>query len=359
MRVMLILPNLKGGGAEKAIMNIGHGLEARGHEVHLILLGEKFDYQSNLTTHIASKKPANKSFFGKRKAARVLRKIYKELSVEREFDLIVSTLMYADEIVQLAKIPNVWYRIANTLSEKVERTRKINASKARRRLKSYKRAYSNKNLIAISQGVKSDITDRLGIAPKRIEVIFNSYSFESIRKKGEYPSPFKGPYIIHVGRFNAQKRHDLLFEAFSGLSIPHKLVLLTHKTEALEDLINKYGLSERVYVAGFQENPYPWIKGADVLVLCSDYEGLGNVLVESLILGTKVVSTDCPSGPKEIIGSLAKDCLVPTRDPSALQEAIFRSMHRDFELPEGFAEKFSEEKTLNSYEALADADSNE
>ena len=183
-------------------------------------------------------------------------------------------------------------------------------------------------------------------------MIYNSYPFERIREEGECPLAFEGPYIIHVGRFSPQKRHDLLFEAFSGLSLPHKLVLLTHKSEALEKMIGKYGLTERVYVAGFQEHPFPWIKGADVLVLCSDYEGLGNVLVESLILGTKVVSTDCLSGPKEIVGNLAQDCLVPTRDVSALQHAIYQSLHRKFELPDGFNEKFSEKKGLDAYETI-------
>ena len=124
MKIGLILPNLNGGGAEKAMMNLGHGLEARGHEVHLILLGEKTDYQPKLTTHIVEKKTAGKSFLGKREAARALGKLYQKLSIGGEFDLNVSTLPYADEIVHLAKIPNVWYRIANTLSEDIERIRK-------------------------------------------------------------------------------------------------------------------------------------------------------------------------------------------------------------------------------------------
>lgn len=75
---------------------------------------------------------------------------------------------------------------------------------------------------------------------------------------------------------------------------------------------------------------YPWIKGADLLVLCSDFEGLANVLIESLIVGTRVVSTNCPSGPEEVIGSLASHCLVPAGDVPALREAIYRSVSRDF-----------------------------
>lgn len=334
-------------------MNIGHGLEGRGHEVHLILLSEKFHYQSNLCTHLVMQKTATKNFLGKRKTARALRNLHEKLSSGREFDLIVSTLPYADEIVNLAKLPNVWYRIANTLSEEIERIGVKSPRQANVLLRRYRALYANKNLIAISDGVKSDITGPLGVRPRKITKIHNAYPFARIREAGEYPLAFEGPYIIHVGRFNRQKRHDLLFEAFSALSVPHKLVLLTHKSAALEQMIDSHGIAERVYVAGFQENPYPWIKGADLLVLCSDYEGLANVLVESLILGTKIVSTDCRSGPSEIIANLANDCLVPIRDVPALREAIEQSLDREFELPESFTERFSEEKILCLYETCA------
>ena len=353
MKIALILPNLNGGGAEKAMLNIGHGLEARGHEIHLILFGAKFHYQSKLTTHLVTKKSAKKSFLGKRKTARALRKLYIELCSKREFDFAVSTLPYTDEVVNLAGIPNVWYRIANTLSEEIKRGTNKSALKTKILLRRYRKLYSGKNIIAISHGVKSDITDRLEIRPNSIKMIYNSYPLERIRRLADEPVVFEDPYIIHVGRFNPQKRHDLLFEAFSSLPLPHKLVLLTHKSEALQSLIDRYGLSERVYVAGFQENPYPWIKGADLLVLCSDFEGLANVLIESLIVGTKVLSTDCPSGPKEIVGNLANHCLVPTGDVPALREAIYQSVSREFELPDGFTQKFSETKTLDLYESCA------
>src|SRR5256885_2377967 len=87
------------------------------------------------------------------------------------------------------------------------------------------------------------------------------------------------PYLIHVGRFTGQKRHDLLLDAFAQLDIPHPLVLLAEPDPALSDLIRKHGLDGRVIVAGFKANPYPWIVGAELLVLCSDHEGLPNVII--------------------------------------------------------------------------------
>jgi glycosyltransferase involved in cell wall biosynthesis len=87
-------------------------------------------------------------------------------------------------------------------------------------------------------------------------------------------------------------------------------------------MIDARGLAGRVIVAGFQQNPYPWMRNARLLVLCSDHEGLPNVLIEALALGTPVVSTDCPSGPREILGAAGAPWLVPCGDAAALAQAM-------------------------------------
>jgi glycosyltransferase involved in cell wall biosynthesis len=87
-------------------------------------------------------------------------------------------------------------------------------------------------------------------------------------------------------------------------------------------MLAERGLTRSVAVAGFQANPYPWMRAAELLVLSSDREGMPNVLVEALACGTRVVSTDCPSGPREVLrGSLARG-LVPPGDPQALANAL-------------------------------------
>jgi glycosyltransferase involved in cell wall biosynthesis len=98
--------------------------------------------------------------------------------------------------------------------------------------------------------------------------------------------------------------------------------LLTPPDARLDALIAGAGLKRRVTIADFQANPYPWMAGADLLVLCSDHEGLPNVLIEALACGTRVVSTDCPSGPREILrGELARG-LIPCNDANALAQAM-------------------------------------
>ncbi len=118
-------------------------------------------------------------------------------------------------------------------------------------------------------------------------------------------------------------------------------------------MISRRGLSDRVSVAGFQANPYPWIRGADLLILCSDHEGLPNVLVESLICGTPVVSTDCPSGPREILASDFPESLVPRGDAAALANAIERNLAATVNIDEVDLSRFGKANAARAFEALS------
>jgi glycosyltransferase involved in cell wall biosynthesis len=128
----------------------------------------------------------------------------------------------------------------------------------------------------------------------------------------------EGPYIVHVGRAARQKRHDVLFEALRRLPKPAQLVCLARNTDKLRRLAHRHGVERRVVLPGFRQNPYPWIRRARLLALSSDFEGMALVLVEAMALGTPVVSTDCPHGPREVLGPALARYLVPPRDPDAL-----------------------------------------
>jgi glycosyltransferase involved in cell wall biosynthesis len=280
------------------------------------------------------------------------------LSAKQAFDVTISTLPFTDEVVNLAKIPNVWHRIADALSGEIDELRERGKIlKAYRRLRRYRNIYRGKQLIAVSQGLSEDLRRRLGVTASSIEVIHNIYPCETIRALGSASNPHipQAPYIIHVGRFSPQKRHDLLFTAFRRLQTPHKLVLLTRQSAQLDALVEEHHLSDRIVIPGFQENPYNWIQGADLLVLSSDHEGLPNVLVEALILHTRVVSTDCPSGPREILGNLAEKYLVECNNAAALAEAMHRALREPFVEPSSFAERFCATAAIKQYERLAAA----
>jgi glycosyltransferase involved in cell wall biosynthesis len=155
---------------------------------------------------------------------------------------------------------------------------------------------------------------------------------------------------------NQQKRHDRLLEAFSLSHFAGKLVLLGQGSdEAQRELAaqaKQWGIAERVMFVGFCANPYAYMRAAKALVLSSDYEGFGNVLVEALICGTPVVSTDCPYGPDEImVGDLARGLCALT--PAALAEAITQTLAHPPHIDENNLQRFSLDNAVDRYLALA------
>jgi glycosyltransferase involved in cell wall biosynthesis len=130
------------------------------------------------------------------------------------------------------------------------------------------------------------------------------------------------------------------------------LVLLVKPSAKLANLIESEGVEESVIVAGFKPNPFPWIKAAKLLVLSSEREGLPNVLLEALWLNTPVISTDCRSGPREILEFDAERYLTPVNDPEALGRRIRELWDQPFVTPHEFELKYSPLLAIEKYEAL-------
>jgi glycosyltransferase involved in cell wall biosynthesis len=359
MKFLFVITNLAVGGAQRGILNVGDGLAERGHEVHVLLLEHivEFAVPASLNIHTLTSpgEEGSSGLLGKWRAAWRLRRLHRKLAKDVPFDLIVSTLPFADEVTRLAGLPRVWHRVANTLSIEIENLSKTKRAKARRRRARYRQVYGRSNLIAVSHGVAHDLRHRLQYHDARIEVVFNPFYLDRIRQLSFEPEPDLPayPYILHVGRFEPQKRHDLLLDAFRLADLPHRLVLLTSASARLSTLISARQLDLKVTVAGFRKNPYPWYARADLLVLCSDREGMPNVIVEALACRTPVVSTDCPSGPREVLlGQLAR-WLVPPGDTRALAQRMREAVAHRPTIAEESVERFSHQHSLDAYEALA------
>jgi len=190
-------------------------------------------------------------------------------------------------------------------------------------------------VIAVSNGTLRELTDRFGVDIEKSVVIGNPVLTAdfALRLSEEIHWPWADrsvPTIVYVGRAAPEKRLDLIMAAFQALSskTPLRLLLVG---PTIEDLVVPPELAAGgcIQAVGFQPNPLPYIAASDVLVLCSDFEGFGNVLVEAMGCGTQVVATDCPFGPREILGDGRYGQLVPTDDPSAIARAVQRALDPD------------------------------
>lgn len=184
-----------------------------------------------------------------------------------------------------------------------------------------------KRVIAVSDGIKDKIKEQYGWnTTKRI---FNPINSEVLDVYANGKAPDYSEYILFVGRMDKVKQLDKLLETFAVSHLKDggvKLVILGEGKlqKTYKKLAEDLGINESVVFEGFQTNPYVYMKNAKFLVLCSEYEGFGNVLVESLATGTPVISFDCHSGPREIIQHETNGLLVQDQDFNALREAMER-----------------------------------
>jgi glycosyltransferase involved in cell wall biosynthesis len=194
-------------------------------------------------------------------------------------------------------------------------------------------------IVAVSRGVARDFTNYIGIRPDRIKVIYSpiitSQLLEEVKMDVNHPflQPDQPPVILGVGRLSESKNFPLLIEAFALVrrNIPARLLIVGEGEErpALEALINSIGLSEEVSLPGFVHSPLPYMNKASVFVLSSLWEGLPSTLIEALACGAPVVSTDCESGPSEILDGGKYGHLVKVDDVEALASAIEASLNGD------------------------------
>ena len=188
------------------------------------------------------------------------------------------------------------------------------------------------DIVAVSHGVADDLAEITGLPRVRIAVIYNPLVSDSLRKRAEQApndswfEANEAPVVLGVGRLVPQKDFATLVTAFAKVQSARRprLVILGEGPEraALQHLAATLGLGDRVRMPGFVDNPLAYMARAAVVVLSSAWEGFPAVLVEAMACGTPVVSTDCPSGPAEILENGRHGPLVPVGDVDALAAEI-------------------------------------
>ncbi|HEX3484811.1 MAG TPA: glycosyltransferase [Micropepsaceae bacterium] len=328
-----MLHDLRGGGAERVNLRLIEGMLASGRNVDLVLVRGSGEFLSDI--------PAGARVFDLKKK-RVIQAIFalaRYLRRERP-TAVLSSLSH----VNLAAIIAVWLsRLKvnlivcehNQISQKVRIARGFVSRMTYRAVSFlYPRASA---IVAVSKGVADDLIAFAGLESNNVHVIYNPVYEESMRESAAadpahpwFQSPAV-PVILAIGRLNEQKGFDILLHAFQRVrsSLECRLVILGEGTEraALEKLCQTLGLTDDVALPGFVANPFALMARSDLFVLSSRWEGLPTVLIEALACGAPVVSTDCPSGPREILDDGRFGTLVPTNDPEALAAAILKSLN--------------------------------
>ena len=192
--------------------------------------------------------------------------------------------------------------------------------------------------VAVSLGVANDLVDIGGLARDSISVIHNAAAtgFDHSRaSQNNVWGANPGHRILTVGNLKEQKDHATLLHAFSAVRRmgPAQLGIVGDGPlrSATLGLAHKLGVAQDLLLPGFVDDVADWYAGADVFVLSSKFEGFGNVIVEALEHGLSVVSTDCRSGPREILEDGRYGTLVPVGDASAMANAIASALQHPME----------------------------
>ncbi len=217
-------------------------------------------------------------------------------------------------------------------------------------------------MIAVSEGVATDMCQSLGLRREKIDVVYNPVINSEIFKRYEsdidHPwfSSKNGPVIIGVGRLAKEKGFDQLIQAFKMVSTKKesaKLVILGEGDERseLEKLADSLNVREQLWMPGFVSNPLKYMAQASVFVLPSlGLEGLPTVLIEAMASGSPIVASDCPSGPREILKEGKYGQLVPVGEPSSLAEGIEKALDGEVQpAPRSALDRFRRNKVTERY----------
>jgi glycosyltransferase involved in cell wall biosynthesis len=188
-------------------------------------------------------------------------------------------------------------------------------------------------LLTICHEMADDLQGPLQLDPAKLRTIHNAVDIAEVERRAAQPAALaiEGPYLIAVGRLERQKGFDVLLRAFAAgrLRDTHRVLLIGEGSQesALRALASELGIAERVRFAGWQDNPWALMRRAALFVLPSRWEGFGNVVIEAMASGVPVVVSDCSYGPKEIVRSGREGLVVKTDDVPALREAMERVLH--------------------------------
>lgn len=394
-RIALLLPNLGGGGVQKNTLTIAKGLHALGHQIDLVLCSDSGPLREQIPGQfririLQQQRPAAGRVrtlaagyhywptlllpallaWQPSKTLGYLPALVEYLRDEPPAALLSAKLHLNIEAVLARNIAQARTRVVVTQSSQFSQWHRDSREWRRRFTRPLARqAYrSADQIICVSAGVADDLAQQLGLSRETINIIYNPVVtpelLAGMRCAVDHPWFATGepPVLLSVGRPGQQKDFSTLLRAFAKVRQQRdaRLIILGETRQSakkqrrkyeMDTLLKELNIAEHVDFHGYVQNPYSYMANADVFVLSSHYEGFGNVLAEALACGCAVISSDCPSGPAEILQHGAHGKLVPVRDPAAMATAIVATLDEkhDGEAARRRADAFRLEQIARNY----------
>jgi glycosyltransferase involved in cell wall biosynthesis len=387
-KIAIFMNSLSGGGMERAMLNLANFFIKQGASVDLLVASADGPLLSEIpeSVNLINLKSSKAQYQSVRwwflKAAILIeprflilifiKKLPKAVKVipglvsylkDSSPDVILSTPTTANLAVIWAKTYSRYdkktvVREASTLTEEIQNKNSFFF----RMIKQFVSKWYNHadTVICVSEGVKEDLSKNFLVQDEKLQAIYNILDVEKIKKKAalaENNSLIReyGDFVLSIGRLEKQKDFETLIRAFHLIvnNVSVNLVILGEGSERhnLERLIDELSLVDRVHLPGFFINPYPFISKCNVFALSSRWEGCPNVLREALVLQRKIISTDCPSGAKEILHNVKQGRLVPVGNVEKFSQALIEMINCNNIVDSTTAEEMNR-KSIETYSKI-------
>ena len=290
MKIAIITSSFNNkGGVSIAVKSLGEALKKNNHEVHYFTLENELNKYSNIFKDV--------HLIISQKKEEQLKFLKNEIN-KYNFDFFIANTLRTHYLLSKLKVVNDIYIFhhGSVLNKK-------NFFIQLKKRKKFQNIYFKKKLVFLNQCFKNEFDKLYNVKYEKSYIIPNMFDFNLIIEKANEINLEKNNYILGIGRLSKEKNFEYLIKAYAKANLKEELWILGDGKERkkIEYLVNKLKIKDKVKFLGWKKNPYPYMKYSKLNILPSKYEAFGNVIVESLILNTPVISTDIKCGPRDIL----------------------------------------------------------